>query len=158
MSAIKENIRLLANSMKEDAELVDANILPKKEDGDKPIGIYEKNLPEGLSMDGAKKYHDYNCDFAAAGRLAFSEMSVEAMVSDKNLETVTGEIPMVGKDVFTFKIDRSRTYPDSINKGPDTVKYGVSTAGITMEATKNIGQMNVIKNHIYEMAKEKLKG
>ena len=121
-------------------------------------GLYEKNLPEGLTMDNVKAVTEYNTNFVAASSHAVGKVSVDAMSSHKKLERTSVEIKMGVNDLFSATMDRSISYPNPQgDSGEKIVKYGVIKPDYDVRAGRNGGQLKVARRLISELAAEQLK-
>lgn len=119
--------------------------------------IYEKNLPEGLSMDTVRSVRDYNTTFVAAGAHAFGNAAVAAMNKHKNLDSLNVDVSMGDKDSVSYSIQRSKTSVDHLhNKGQEITKYGVLTTSMEVNAGKNSGQLKVARAQVGALAMELL--
>lgn len=122
-------------------------------------GIYEANLPEGLTTETVKAVGDYNTTFVAAGTHAFGTLAVEAMKSTKSLNEATVQIKMHGKDTLGVSVQRSKEYNNALAKEgePKTVtKHGVITTTYDVVAGNNRGQLKAARNEIAALASEYL--
>lgn len=120
--------------------------------------LYESNLPEDLTMAEVKKVSDYNTSFAAAGTLAFGNLSVAAMAGNKSLETTSIDIKMGVKDNLAIGVARTKEYANRLGGADEIiVKHGEVTVGYKVRAGKNAGQLKAARQQIAELAASKLK-
>lgn len=151
---LKENV--LALSKKIEAGLT---IDKKTGVGSESVDLYEQNLPEGVTMQQVTDVSDYNTTFIAASTHAFGKIAVEAMQSNKKLDSATAEIKMGVKDTLSINVDRSKTYTAQLGdkKGEPITKMGVVTTAYDVRAGKNGGQLKVARALIAQMAADHLK-
>lgn len=118
--------------------------------------LYERLLPEGLTLDIVQTVHDHHLQLAAAGTLAAGEIGLAAMKKDKKLNRVDLEIPATGKDSFGFQFDRSRQVPDRSpgNTGGTREKFGMGTTSFNMYGVQPKGQVDKVKKYLSQSAAE----
>lgn len=151
MSNIKPEIRSLADSLKEGMKFEDG--IFKLDDN-----TYEKTLPEGLTMDMVEKHQDHTTDLVAALGLALGERSNEVFKEDKRLEETSVEIT-AGKDIIGGVYQRSREVRAGISADSGkTVKYGILSMKVGVNAHANKGSLKKVRNHLSEEAKKILGG
>lgn len=124
-------------------------------------GIYEKTLPENLTIDTVKAVSTHNANFVAAGSYAVGSMAVAAMAKHKNLERVSSEIKMAGKDVLNVAVERSKDFVNHLKRDekgePEkSIRFGVVTTGYEVRAGKNAGELKKVRSAIADMAMAKL--
>lgn len=110
-----------------------------------------------LSADVIDKVDDVRTTFAAGAVHAVGELAVDAMVSNKNLERATAEIPIGKKDTFSVSVERSKSFGNHLTGGDPVEKFAVVTAQYDQHAGKNAGQLKKAKLLIGELGIEKLK-
>jgi len=88
MSTIKDAVRNVADNLKTDVTYA--------EDGSPVFAAdaYERNLAEGLTLEGRKAYEKNDNTFMCAAALAMGELSVDKMAGSKELEATAARIPM----------------------------------------------------------------
>jgi hypothetical protein len=143
MSAIKDIVRSVADNLKADATFA--------EDGSPVLAAdaYERNLAEGLTLEGRKAYEKNDNVFICASALAFGELSTDKMVANKDLEQTAARVTM-GTANLDLGFKRSVEVSDGkggrqVNQGAVSVKYR-ATAHLTS-----------IKAHLKANAAELLK-
>lgn len=150
--AINDRVKELGNALVKAMEPDTANKSVKTTDG-----VYEANLPEGLTMPIVTQVSEYNTDFVAASAYAFGQVAVKAMAADKTLDQLTGTIPMAGKDAVHHTIHREKTYANALGGGDPIVKQGVMVTTLETRAGKNGGQLKAARNEIGSLAAEAFK-
>lgn len=81
--------------------------IAEKPDADKPeLTLYEKTLPETLSMESVKAVKLHDTRFVAGSARALSELSNGAMAANKELVSATHTLAMFGKDSVTVTANR----------------------------------------------------
>ena len=120
--------------------------------------LYKDCLPEELNLKTCDSVHVYDRDFVAASAKVFGELSVDAMSSNKKLETSSITIPM-GKGVScSHQMAREKVWPNTL-AGPDAppiVKKGVVSSSFTTKAGKKQGDMGKIAKELAELGAKKL--
>jgi hypothetical protein len=150
MSDLKQAIIDLATRMEEHIGQVENGSIQVAED------LYEKLLPETLTMEVVKDVGNYNTDFIAASSYSVGNRAIQAMANDDSLNEVNTSIKMGVNDALKLNVDRKRTY-GSVNGGTETTKFGVVTAAYETKSGKNGGQLKVVRKSISESAAELLK-
>lgn len=151
-SALKQEVLDLSKKIAEGITLD-----KKTGHGEAADGLYESNLPEGLTVEAVKAVSDYNTTFVAAGTHAFGTLAVEAMKGSKSLTEATVQIKMFGKDTLGVSVQRSKDYNNSLAKEgePKTItKHGVITTTYDVVAGNNRGQLKAARNEIAALASE----
>lgn len=119
--------------------------------------LYMDNLPETVSKEAAEALNNYNSVFFPASTHAFGEKAIEAMKGNPEIQQMTIEIPMVGKDHYDVTINRQRTYRNPQDESTPVVKWGqVDTQLVTHSAKNSRGEMNAIRDKLSAMALEQL--
>lgn len=130
------------------------------DDGTVDLNSIEKaylgTLPEELH-EPLKAIHDHRSVFFAASTNALGTTAVDHMVKHKNVELITAEFPMFGKDTFNVGVKRREEFPDLKDKEKTIVKYGaVTTKYSAYDSTTKVGQVKVVKHELAEAALKKL--
>lgn len=119
--------------------------------------IYEKTLPEGLTLDVVNAVESHNGKFIAASAHAIGNIAISAMKSNKDLETAETVVKMAGKNSLGLNVDRTRTYPNPQDKDKPIVKHGVVTVNYDIVADHNSGQLKAARSIIGDLAAAALK-
>jgi hypothetical protein len=137
----------------EEASSVDKNTgIVQTEDN-----VYEKLLPEDLTIETVNAVTNHNANFIAAGSYAIGNMAVAAMSKKKDLDQVTGLVKMGGSDTLNVNVERRKEYTTKLKGEPQTtVKFGVVTASYDVTGSHNSGQLKKVRTAIAEMAMEAL--
>lgn len=151
---IKQEIKNLAAAIK-----ADLTIDPKTGAGTLPKNMYERLLPEEVSVDMVEKVASANADIAAALGLAVGEASLPLMKKHKELERVTANLGATGRDRFEAVFDRTYEVPVSevgadgkrVMTGRET-RFGQLRVGFNSFGTRNAGQMALIKTSMQQQA------
>lgn len=149
MSEIKQETKDLAARIKPEIKLNEKTgvgvISPE---------LYEKLLPEGLTKKMAESFQAHNSSLIAATTYALGEIGVPAMKKNKDLDSVSVEMPTVGKDYIGVKINRSRTVPEGGRDGVSgtKTKYGTTSIEMNVYASKPRGELSKVKSWISEQA------
>ena len=153
-AAINEEVRRIATGMKEALTIDNASGIVTAEKG-----LYEKMLPEAITVDAAKAVHKHDANFVAAGCVAIGEIAVDAMAGNKELKRVTGEIAALGADTAAYTVDREKTYKNSFAKAGEptmVTKTGVVSTTYTQQVGRDVGQMATARAYIRELATSRL--
>ena len=145
MSDIKQEVLDLAKLLK-------AGITIAK-DGSASVeeGLYEKHLPEGVTMEQLKEVQKHNNNFIAAAAHAFGDESITIMKKNAEVSAVSLSIPTVGKDSLDLSFQRERSIPNANGEGTN-VKYGSLQAKYNMYGTGSRGQLLKVKQELSERA------
>lgn len=148
-SKLKERVLELANKIEASTKLDKATGIGAVE-GD----VYGDNLPEGITMDTVKTVNGYDADYVAAGTYAFGKMSVDAMKSNKKLESTSVELSM-GPNMTTVSFQRSKEYTNSLAKEGESnkiTKFGVATTTFEVRGGKNSGELKKARQELSALA------
>lgn len=107
--------------------------------------MYEKTLPESLTMEVIKQVSDHNTNFVAAGTRIIRTAAIEAMANDKSLNEVSSTIKMGANDKLNINVERTKSYANHLQGGVETTKYAVTTVGYEVQSGKNGGQLKVVR-------------
>ncbi len=152
-----ERVVTMAKTIKENMEFDTTSGIGSEKEGAK---LYEKCLPDDLSIETINKVTDHNANFIAAGSLAFGEMVVDHMKKDKKMDSASATIKMSGGNKVEYSVDRQKQYvnriPGSPNNGETINKYGVVTTHYTVKGGHNSGALKEARKTIEEYAAEAL--
>ena len=146
--AIKQEILNLAEAIKADMK-VDAN-------GVATVGpdLYERLLPEGLTVDIIQQVKDHDTKMVAAVPLALGEMSIPVMKKNKGLEKTTLVVPTVGKDTIGATFRRELVSPNPAEPGTTVTTHGSVRVEMTQYANGSRGELAKVKTALRDMAWE----
>lgn len=146
MSEIKQEVLDLAAKLK-------AGITIGK-DGQATVeeGLYEKHLPEGVSMESLTTIQKHNSLFIAASAEAVGSQAIAAMKKNAELAQISVGIPIVGKDSLDITFQRERHIPSASGDEGTIVKYGSLQAKYNMYGTGSRGQLLKVKQDLSERA------
>lgn len=121
--------------------------------------LYKNTLTNDLTYDLVTKVKKHDRAFIAASAKAFGELAIEAMASNKKLETSSVEIPMSRFDSVTHNIDRHKTYTNHLNGANATVeRHGALISAYTNKGGKNSSaELKRVRTTLQELAAKKLK-
>ncbi len=109
-----------------------------------PADLYEKTLPEDLSVDTAKRVYSHTVDFVAATTDAVASVGHAAMSGNKDLKSVELETTVL-KDKLSVAVDRVKVSSVSGKEfktpGGTTIKYTTSAQN------GNAGQLKQVREH-----------
>ena len=118
---------------------------------------YTKNLPEGLTAETIEAVQKYNSTFYPAVTHAFGEHAITTMKNSSEVNQLTLEVPLVGKDHYDITVNRSRTYRNPQDETTPVVKWGHVESQLVTHAIKaGRGEMSVIRDRLSAMALEAL--
>lgn len=110
-----------------------------------PKDVYEKHLPENITMDTIKQLQSHQNDFVTATGLALGNTGLEYFKKPKSADSLSVELA-AGKDKLALTLQRSTTVPDGA--GGTKVKYGQLSARWRVNAAGNRGSFEVVRKHI----------
>lgn len=120
---------------------------------------FEKALEAGgVDKETVVKIQNITTNFVTAAGYALGKEGNVALKKNKDLESVSIEIPLVGKDKLSFDYLRSKEVSDGVRDaegkmGRKTV-YGALSASIKSYATGNRGEFSKVKNELAVEASE----
>lgn len=109
--------RDLADKIKDNVEVTGAVISETT-----PRGVYEGNLPEGVTMAAVSALSKYNHNYVQAARVAVAEVSADMFAKDKDLTTVTSSLGYFNKgDTLDIRATRHASYrvPGKVAEGEE---------------------------------------
>lgn len=157
MSEVKPHIKDLAKTIKAGMKLGDGGAITTEAD------LYERTLPEDLSMETVSKVYGHTTDVVAAMTLATGELGAEALKKNKKLDSVSSEMK-IGKHAdisvgyLRSKTSTVRNPADPSQPPKDVTKYGVTDVRLRTYAQKNRGDLKVVRNFLSENAEKAAKG
>jgi hypothetical protein len=121
-------------------------------------GVYEATLPEGLTMETVESLDTHNDTFVAAGTLVAGELFVEAMASNKKLDSGSVVYPMGKNNTLSVDVKRLEKFKNHLSgNGEEVTKYGVVTASYDVRgANRKVGQLKAVRAEIAELAQAAL--
>lgn len=151
MSNVKPEVKELAASIQQDMEIDGNGVIATNND------VYEKHLPESLTMETVNQVGAYNERFVAGFTLATGNMGQDVMKKDKNLSQVSAQTKL-GKygDVNTV-YDRTRVGPKSIADRTEVTRYGQTTTRVRTFAGKNKGDLKKVREELSAVAESMFK-
>lgn len=117
---------------------------------ERPDDLYEKLLPEGITMEQLKGIQAHNTDFIAAATHAFGQAATPVMKKNAELNSISLDIPTVGKDSLSLQFDRSKQVPNG--DGGMQTKYGSVSVKYDMYGAGSRGQLKAVKQYLAEEA------
>lgn len=114
--------------------------------------IYEKTLPEGLTMDTVNAVGDHLKTFVPAAAHAFGKSAFEAMKAHKGTERVLTDIHLGKNDKLSLASDRkSVTHPPG-DATKEIVTYNRVTVSLDLRAGKSGSQLKAVRSEMNELA------
>lgn len=144
---LPENVVKLAESIKKEIKVGDAGVVEVNKD------LYEKHLPEQLTLGTVKAVQDHNSNFLAAVSLAVGEIGLAHLKKHKDIDTITANVP-VAKDKLNIGLKREAQVPDGLGKGGMRTKHGVLSVGYKVHAAGNVGAYKKVREHISATAED----
>lgn len=141
MNEIKQDTKDLAEKVKQGLSINKEGAVTVQE------GLYEKTLPDGLTIGQVKAVHDHHSNMVAASALAVGELALPIMKKNSSLERVEATIPIVGRDTMTVVTQRSKEGRNPTN-GETTMTWGRTTVGVDFHASGNRGELKKVRNHL----------
>lgn len=108
MSTKAEQKRAFTDGIKADLSLEASNgAITAAVNADKPEqSLYEKHLPEELTIELVKSVKEYDTNFVSATARAATELANEGFAANKELASATLTLAMFGKDSMTVTANR----------------------------------------------------
>jgi CRISPR/Cas system CMR subunit Cmr4 (Cas7 group RAMP superfamily) len=145
--AIKQEIVNLAAAIRADIKIDAAT-------GVATVGpdLYERLLPEGLTVDIIKQVKEHDTKIIAAVPLALGEEAIPVMKKNKGLENATLIMPTVGKDTIGATFTRQREATNPAAPGTTMTIHGAVRVEMTQYANGSRGELAKVKTALREMA------
>lgn len=122
-----------------------------------PGEIYEKTLPDGITIDVVDQIQNHNADFVAAGVLSFHNIAMRQMTEDKECTEMSGKIKMGYKSNVQIDIEREHPWKDHLHGGEDKVSYGATTVKLVTHGDKKTTQpLKTVMDEISRISLEQL--
>ena len=116
-------------------------------------GLYNANLPEGVTPEIVEKVVDYTTDFVAAGTKALGVTCVDVLKANTELTEASGEISLGAMGTLETTTERMTT---NTFDGKETTSYGATRAKVTFQPGVNAGALKAAKRDIKAIAAEAL--
>lgn len=141
---IKPEIRDLAARIKDNIA-IEGNTASVDKD------LFVRLLPEGVTEDMVKRYQEHTTQVIAATSLALGQAAIPAMKKHKDLDNLTLNMPLVGKDNLqvNFKRQDEVGAPGAAEK---TTKFGVVSAKMQIYGTKTRGEFAKVREELSQDA------
>jgi hypothetical protein len=139
------------------AAAITADMQVDKETGIATVGtdLYERLLPEGLSIEVVKNLKAHDTKVLTATALALGEAAVPVMKKNRDLQQATLVMPTAGKDSFgaTFIREKQVTVPGKEGQPATTSQvFGQVRVEATNYATGSRGELAKVKNVLRDLA------
>lgn len=146
MSDIKQEVLDLAAKLKAGISIAkDGNVTVAE-------GLFEQNLPEGVTMEVLKEAQAHTNTFIAAAASVLGNEAIGVMKKNAELQSVSMSIPTVGKDSIDMVFKRESQVPSAAGEGTTNTKYGVLSTKFSMYGTGSRGQLLKVKQDLSEKA------
>lgn len=119
--------------------------------------IFKDVLPDDFSIDQVRKAQRIIHRASAGVLQGVSEVALEAFKDDPDLEVVSSEPFKMGYDTISYKITRERLSRNP-STGEEFVKYGSVRTNYETRATRQSGDMGIVKKKLHDLYKEVLGG
>lgn len=116
--------------------------------------IFEKTLPEGVTLDLVKKVDEHKQAFAAGYAYAAGELGVQMFKDAPDLEVITSEVKL-GHDTFGIVQKRQTEHNAAPGSTEKVQTFGTMTTNLV---TGGHGELKKVRKTIQEMAKAALGG
>jgi len=123
--------------------------------------LYEAALPEDLPMKQVKQVHKYDRNFATAVTSVAGELSLQAMVDNKDLQETNVTIPLEGRSTYKGNFKRKVEFVNRIAAQHVADGKSTSTDPVVrhLHATVRIktsmgGSFKVVKEQLAEKGKQ----
>ena len=152
MATLNEATQTLATQIKEQISVDNKTGMATAKDD-----LYTTTLPEGITKEVVDTVAGHNAKFVAASTLAFGQVAIDALKSNKALEQVEIDIPMAKGDNLGIVTQRQTTVTVP-GTGEKMEKWGTTTAKITTKAgAGSSGQLGAARDSLKEYALAALK-
>lgn len=112
-------------------------------------GMYDANLPEGLTVGQVAAVKQYDSMYFSAATKALGDKAIETFAAHKKVDEVNAEFPLHDKDVWTVGVDRVKKYAPIQPGGKETVTYGAINAKLVTQAARaNRGGLQHIRDEL----------
>jgi hypothetical protein len=120
-----------------------------------PDDLYEKHLPEGITMETVNRIHAHNCKFFPAVLEAFGDASESALKKNRDLDRTSMQINAGEGGVFSAQYARSVKRPVTGDDGKvsSEMVYGDMKYKYTVQAGK-ADDYNSVKERFAKQAKK----
>ena len=119
--------------------------------------LYEKSLPEDLTMPTVKKVHGHDRHFTAALTQVVGELSLEGFKENKDLQQTNVKVSTDGRSSVTIKHDRKKEYEDRISNKGEAAATVVKFCKPSVKVTTSLGNdFNIVKQELLRKGKEAL--
>lgn len=112
--------------------------------------VFEKHLPEGLTMHTVKQVQDTLLDFSDAATLAVAESGIDHLKAHKDLSSVSLKVK-AGRDAISTSFERSRDMRNP-GTGAQFTKFGISSTKLVSGVGGNRQGYKQIKEYASEKA------
>lgn len=111
--------------------------------------IYERLLPQDLTMAQCRAVHDYEAHLAAGFVDAVATAALTAAGKHKGLDTVSASLPMAGRNrldvTWTREVERNAGLPKEGQQPEKKIVYGtIATKAIVTGFDSSIGELNKV--------------
>jgi hypothetical protein len=147
LSKVPKIVIELAGKYREQMKITPTGVIEAAPD------IYEKNLPEGVTMDMVKKIQDHDRHAVAATRLATGEIAIPFLEENPKIDQVSVEFDG-GKNHFGETFHRKHEVADG--KGGVDITYGHSVSYFEASADSSKTALKAVSVHLNKMAAKAL--
>lgn len=154
MAEIKEHIRSMANAYKDNCTAADGGVLVEKEKG---VVVRKALEIAGIEEKTYKQVLGFHGDLLAGMTLGAGEMAEKVLSKDKKLDNVSGSIDLMNQGSMKFGYQRKvtrmvRNPADPSQPARESTTYGAVTNNMSFRASKNSGQLKVVRTALSESA------
>jgi hypothetical protein len=114
--------------------------------------IYEKTLPEHITIKMAEDVSEHNAVFVPAALLAFGKVGAEALKGNKAAERLTAVIPMASHDKVSLTMDRKFVTHPPGDATKEITHYGYVSAKLDVRAGRNNASLKAARNEVCDLA------
>ena len=118
--------------------------------------IFEKTLPEDLTMATVKTVRDHETTFIAASVVAAGDLALDALAGNKELEQAVVSIPMGGRNAVDVTTVRSKTFQSPATGTFDKIGH-TSVKHTNVASRHQSGELKLALASIADQALERLK-
>lgn len=132
------------------AEKIDKNTQIDKKTGivteESRDAAYIACLPEQFTPESVIALRNHDNTFAAAAVYSSGNKSQHVLAKNKDLESTTTQLGMLGKSHISVEYHRKQEFPNPKEKGATITKYGTTTVEVHHAAGHNAGELKKVRN------------
>lgn len=121
-----------------------------------PGELYEKTLPDGVTLEEVEKIDLHRVNFVAASAYTAGKMAVDAMKNDSTIDQVTMAVQMGKGTLADFVVDRRHEQPNHLQGGDPIVIHGRVLPRLKTKAGSGNSTMKAVRAEVARLGQESL--